>query len=712
MPKRANKETDTRSSYERLAKLGKAAFTSQSALTNLLKDVKSNGVPVAFSRATQHRARSELCDTRTEYGPLVTQLTLQVTEKGKVQDVVVGFQNPLAFFNYHCEHSPHYAKIVDDALKIHPCSPSNPWDIILYQDGVDPSDGLAKNKSRKSAVFYWSFKQFGYEALAHEQVWGTVTLMRAHKAVKLDGGMTQLTHRALEQFFGDVHDIRRSGVSFKLHATQERAKVFAKIGIMLADMPAISEMLACKGHGGTKCCPKCRNATHHKPPGGADPLHVHSDFAVPITDTDISKFKQYSNRQMKTAVRKINEYKDKLRNGDIKPDEFDSIEQVYGWTYNPWSILLNSKFLLDGADCIMYDWAHVYVANGIGDSEFGDFMHVMNKCKTRAGDPADCTYANLYEYMKQWLWPKGKGNPLHLLGDVHDHKRYLTNKDFPCTSSEFITLTPVLKRYLKRVTRRSGASPTHVESMIACLEVIEMLMSVNRNAVTPEKLHAAICKHLELYKIAYGEDAFRPKHHYALHLSGMLEFHKMLLSTFTHERKHRSFKRYCRGRNILKSFELNIIKDITVHSMWELELPFYRAFSTAEPRGDQKMLLAELFAHHGDCKLTVHNEITINGGGCSPGDCVSFMHEGRENVGQLLLTVGVAGQTTPNAVGDMYCYVAKWELRAVGADPSIRTYDVVDCTVMVHEQCLDTVFVHAYSPDRKTCTILLPYECL
>lgn len=699
--------TDTRGNYERLCKLGKAAFTSQSALANLLKDVEANGVPLAFSRATQHRARSDLCDTRAQYGPLVTSRALQSMHGGKPERVVVGFQNPLAFFNYHCEHSPHYAQIVRDAMAKHPCSPSNPWDIVLYQDGVDPSDGLAKNKSRKSAVFYWSFKQFGYEALAHEQVWGTVTAMRTHKAVKLDGGMAQLTHHVLEQFFGDVHDIRMSGVSAQLHGTQDRVKIFATLGIMLADMPAISEMLTCKGHGGTKCCPKCCNATHHKPPAGADPLHLHSDWAVPITETDIGKFKQYSNTQMKKAVQKIHEYKDNVRSGELTKDELENLEQVYGWTYNEWCPLLNEKFPVKWADVIMYDWAHVYVCNGIGDSEFGSFMHAMSKCKK--GDLSDCTYANMHAYLQQFEWPKSRGNPLHLFGDPNDHARYLRNRDFPCTASEFITLTPVLKRYLKRVTLRSGAAPAHVESMIACLEVIELLMAVNRNAVTPEKLHAAIEKHIRLYKIAYGEDAIRPKHHYALHLAGMLELHKVLLSTFTHERKHRAFKRYCRGRNILKSFELNIIKDITVHGMWELELPFYRAFSTAAPRGKQNMLLTELFANSGDRKLTIHNEISINGGGCSPGDCVSFMHEGRESVGQLLLTVGVAAENA-NAVGEMHCFIEKWELRAV-SDPSIRTYNVVGCTVKVHEQCLDTVFVHTYSVDRKTCTILLPCEC-
>ena len=78
-------------------------------------------------------------------------------------------------------------------------------------------------------------------------------------------------------------------------------------------------------------------------------------------------------------------------------EAFEDLEQVYGSTYNPCSVLLNETFLMDRADIIMYGWAHCYVSNGLGDTEFGMFMHTMSTCTSRGGgDPSDCTYANLY----------------------------------------------------------------------------------------------------------------------------------------------------------------------------------------------------------------------------------------------------------------------------------------------------------------------------
>lgn len=138
-------------------------------------------MPDAFSRRSQFRARASVCLPEGDYGPLVVEKTL-VLNNG--EEVEVGFQNPLAFLNYHCKHSPHYARLVEETLKKKPSSLSSPWTIILYLDRVDPGDGLQKHRSRPLSTYDSSFKEFGAEVLAHEQVWGTVTCMRTSKSNK------------------------------------------------------------------------------------------------------------------------------------------------------------------------------------------------------------------------------------------------------------------------------------------------------------------------------------------------------------------------------------------------------------------------------------------------------------------------------------------------------------------------------------------------
>ena len=93
----------------------------------------------------------------------------------------------------------------------------------------------------------------------------------------------------------------------------------------------------------------------------------------------------------------------------------------------------------------------------------------------------------------------------------------------------------------------------YVHSLRAALRVIEILQAVKTGSVDPDELESAIRKHFDLFKAAYGESDVRPKHHYALHLAAQLRRFGTLITTLTHERRHRLFKKYCRDRRNLQS---------------------------------------------------------------------------------------------------------------------------------------------------------------
>ena len=150
----------------KLATLGRESYVTHTGIEKLMKGIERDGLPDAYSRNAQYRARKTLCGTTTQYGVLVEPLELQL-QNGKW--MTCGVQNPLAMLAFHCSESEHFANLVYGASLKFPPSPERPWRIILYQDGVDPSDGLAKNHSRKSAVFYWTFAEFGLDGLAHEE---------------------------------------------------------------------------------------------------------------------------------------------------------------------------------------------------------------------------------------------------------------------------------------------------------------------------------------------------------------------------------------------------------------------------------------------------------------------------------------------------------------------------------------------------------------
>ena len=173
MVKRKDPEQSRANTVERhkvLMSLGMESHASGRAIAALMNDIEEfeDGVPTAHSRNTLYRARNTVCDELTPYGPLV--VTKDV--KGiKTAEHKIAIQNPLAMLWKAVQISSWFTTLLQDALRNTASSCSSPWSIILYQDGVNPSDGLSKNMSRKSGAFYWSFLEFGMEALSKEESW-------------------------------------------------------------------------------------------------------------------------------------------------------------------------------------------------------------------------------------------------------------------------------------------------------------------------------------------------------------------------------------------------------------------------------------------------------------------------------------------------------------------------------------------------------------
>ena len=693
-----------------LVALGKDSYVSQSGMSKLLAVIEKHGVPEAYSRASQYRARKSVCATETPYGRLVEPKTVTLRIKQdddtfKNEELTIGVQNPLAWVWYNCKHSKHYGALIERAFERHSCSPEKPWRIMLYLDGVDPSDGLSKSHTRSFYIFYWIFLEFDSDALCHEELWGVPCILRTDKIKNLEHGLPELATLILDQFFGHEHNIMTTGVNVQVNG--RRYKIFARWGGTIADEPAMKELTSCKGHAGIKCCFYCQNCTLARQPGGhgddALPFHLFSDFCVTIAEFNIKKFLAHTDESIRNHVQRLHGLK-----GTMTDAMYSEREIVYGFNYNQRSVILNERYAYNVISGSMIDWAHTWVSDGLADTEWGTCMKKVN-----AAHPQLTTYTEFGKYALSFTTPIGRPLPKHLFDPLRC-KNYIKKGSFAAIASEFLTLAPIIKRYLSRVVVHRGQCMDHVLSMRAVLDVLELLQaSKNPGIVDPLALFEAIQKHLILYSRAYGAESVRPKHHYSLHVPKLLADFNFLFNTMTHERKHRTAKKYTVNRKITKSFELGTLEDVTCHGLWELSLDFSQADSVSEPKGSILPALRECFPGIDDAAMTLHRGITIHGGKANPGDVVSYSFEGRMCVGKLWVVVGVLRKSETL----LMAVVSVWQEcnpRDVGEDPedtSCRTYQVHSRKVKISCDELNTVFTYRMSDDGCLCTLLVPWEC-
>ena len=684
------KEMSTKEKYVQLTTLGKESYVSQAGIEKLLQAVKEDGLPEAFSRTTQWRARKAICSERTPYGMLVEQVNATTTNG---HPATIAIQNPLAMLWKSVNVSDGFAGALAAGLEEHPSSRATPWKIIFYQDGVNPSDGLSKNHSRKSAAFYWSFLEFGMIALSKEEMWMTVSVVRETLVKHIAGKIAAIVAIIMKFFFDpNGYDIERCGVTLR-KPNGTALEFFAHWGVLLCDEPALVEVLCSKGHSGTKPCVLCMNAVLHKAPHGSEPLHTHSDYATSIAVFDLKKFKKHTNESLRAAMLNLKEGSTTLGVG-----EFGLKQQLYGWNWSEHNLILNHRLQLKVVSVVMYDHAHIYLCEGLADVEFGLFMKHMQVERTRT------TYAEFSNYHAGWKAPQQLPNCDRLF-TPETNRIHLKNSHFSSSASEFLTVTPVLLLYLTRVSLVRDECTLFVQSMIAVLVVVELLQAVKRGVVSPDQLHDAIEKHLQLFLSAYGADLVRPKHHYALHLTRMLRFFGMLLATLTQERKHRLIRRYAQRRSNLTSWETGVVEDITCHALMDLKKKFMASALVKSHRPSSKIFnaLHEMFPHVPAAAFMVARSTVSRNGCICVGDVIRITKDGANVAGKLLLNMSIGDEA--------YVVASIWRATTPQMlDPRVANFVVVDDVVVLPLSAVQCAVFYRMSDNCRACSVYVPFE--
>ena len=145
--------------------------------------------------------------------------------------------------------------------------------------------------------------------------------------------------------------------------------------------------------------------------------------------------------------------------------------------------------------------------------------------------------------------------------------------DVSCSCSQAFSLFSVIRIILVEWHRDGLLESCEREfKNLALSPVLDLLQGTKRQTTRASTLESCILTHLEAYLAAYGASSFKPKHHYATHLGRMLSHHKMLISCFTHERKHREVKRYANNLpNTSGAFEASILRDCLLRHVEDLQ---------------------------------------------------------------------------------------------------------------------------------------------
>ena len=176
----------------------RGSYVSQRALSSTLKRVREQGLPASSSRRTLQRARGTGANEETSYGPCVIDAELPLV-KGAYKIALI---NPFAMLKRLFEECDAFREVILAAHARRRSTLERPWDLVLYFDGVSPSNPLEKGTDmRGMECVYWTIVQM--QRMSHEDFWLTAAACREvliHK--ELEGGMSRFMGLVLALFLG------------------------------------------------------------------------------------------------------------------------------------------------------------------------------------------------------------------------------------------------------------------------------------------------------------------------------------------------------------------------------------------------------------------------------------------------------------------------------------------------------------------------------
>ena len=490
------------------------SFLSQSALSAVVKHIQEHGMPKASSRSSIKRTREAALPSN-----IFTTYQLQMNDGSTKEFPAVAPVDLLEYIVMTCRTFADFMTGLMDSTD------TTKWQIVIYTDEVLPGAQLKVNNNRKLVSFYWAFVEYGAK-LGVEDCWMHLATIRRSWMTGAKCGWSQVFKELCKLFFRKPKDLA-SGVVLNLLG-HGPCTLFAKIGALIGDAPALQSCWGWKGASGWKCCFFCQNVVLES---SELARYDTTGRLVSHCEADVRKLAlQTDNALMQSAASLVASL-------HLPKGRFSEMEKALGINYLAEGALFDQGLpeCLNGGPIAItqYDIMHVFYLGGVWNTECGLVLKVLK-------EEGLLSYKEAHDHLQCWKFPKHFGSRSvtgqqclvkHLDGEVR------------CSASEGLSIYGVFRSVFMLIDTSNNIRAQHaVQSYHSLCRVLDMLKELS--TANPDTLQRAICDHLNRRLIAHGPTEFQPKCHFSIHIPLFLKGHTRVMSCWVHERKHRELKRY------------------------------------------------------------------------------------------------------------------------------------------------------------------------
>ena len=149
------------SRMEKIQALGnfrsKLPYMTQSSLSAVLTALKHEPLPECTRRKDIQESRDKIVQLSTPYGPLHQRIDIPM---GPETPLALEVQHPFAMLYQTCLQSESFSNLIERVYTKKKCTPQDPWNLVVYNDGVNPGNQLRTVATRKLEAVYWTLHEF------------------------------------------------------------------------------------------------------------------------------------------------------------------------------------------------------------------------------------------------------------------------------------------------------------------------------------------------------------------------------------------------------------------------------------------------------------------------------------------------------------------------------------------------------------------------
>jgi hypothetical protein len=539
---------------------GSLPALSQSALSALLTKAKRGELPTVCSRPVIRAARDTTATQMTPHGPLCTQIELANVAESGVVPIDVCLPAPSLYVVAQCKYM---SGLIERTLATYPCSPLDPWGMVLYCDEVVPGNVMRSENTKKLMAVYWSILEFGAASLCKESNWFTASIATTTDLGKVATGVTQLIAELLTRTFTGAESISRGGLRLRLHNGND-VRIFMEFRIFLADEAALHDVFMCKGAGGIKLCVLCMNIYARDWLGFKDNPRG-TEGARPYCDVHHLRGCVLHTKGTHVAVlEKLRDYK-----ASLNAEEYKKKETQLGFTLNARSLFLDARLrdVVDAPSQLMFDWAHC-ILQGI----LGVVLYAV-LCAISPEHARPKAFRDLHAFLVQWTFPRRLDSKTSGARAIFSPKRINSHLDaytVKLTMSEALALVPLLRHWLLTVVipERPELLPI-CNCVLLLLLFVQMLLASVRFTVDHVLLADVYEQFFNAFNATIGRAKTIPKFHFLIHVPRHVRDFGFALNCIVAERKHKVVKAFADVNDNPRGLARSLLREVTAQHIAE-----------------------------------------------------------------------------------------------------------------------------------------------